>query len=149
MAELTAGYRWAWSFSGKGPTADDLQGAISAYIRRHNGRFPSILFIHPDHLAGGIQPPLGLMVEADQHMNRAFLEFAIPEDETVEEGDRAPVFPLAAVCTYPLMGILDLAHLGAAGDPLPLNGLSFLGLFLVGLAMAIAAARLIRSLRNE
>lgn len=85
MADSQAGYRWAWSFSGPRPTADDLRGAINAYVRRHNGRFPSLLFIHPDHLVEGLQPPLGLVVEADRHMNRAALEFAIPaEAEAVE-----------------------------------------------------------------
>lgn len=94
MADLTAGYRWGWSFSGESPTAADLQRAIAAYLRRHNGRFPSLLFVHPDHLAAGIQPPLGLIVEADGRMSRSSLEFAIPEDEAPAGGDNEGGAPM-------------------------------------------------------
>lgn len=79
-----SGYRWAWSIIGH-PTAGQLAEAAERYAARF-GRFPSLLFVSPQHLVDGIAPPMGVQVEADPLMGAGLVCFAVPVD-----GDGAAV----------------------------------------------------------
>ena len=85
------GSRWAWSIAGR-PTAAELAAATARYSARF-GCFPSILFVDPVLLTDGLQAPLGVAVEADPHMGRGLVAFAVPGDDaaTGQEEEAAAV----------------------------------------------------------
>lgn len=130
------GYRWGWVIFGGRLTAEALSQAVDRYAARF-GVSPAVMYCHPDHLAGGLQSPLGVRVEADRRCNPAILEFDLPQNDQRLIGGLSPAAGLS-VLAVALPGPSSLSWV---------DGPAVLAALIVAFVMALAWAKMRRAMR--